>query len=296
MSTNSSNGSNGRFDRSKGTANEGTAYLYRGLGRLTSQPVESLDQEILIQELDRWLQKNTPNQSCPAHPDVPITLDRESTMRHARRWGNSEEISFVAQYTPCENCIRNYLDACGVSAALTHCTLDSWTPDSKEAETQLAAVKEYTIAQRGFLFLLGSVGLGKSHLAVGAMRIMAPHRGRGSGLFIKQSELLRELRATYRDINAKDPVPKCKEAGVLVLDEMGVSSGGKDEWPMLHDILDHRYRSRLPTIMTSNLTWEALSELVGDRLSDRFRECTFRVLTFSGDSKRSIARERYFAR
>ncbi len=63
---------------------------------------------------------------------------------------------------------------------------------------------------------------------------------------------------------------------------------------MLHEILDYRHGERLPTIITSNLQFENLSGVLGERMADRLRESTFRVLTFSGSSNRRDARQRYF--
>jgi DNA replication protein DnaC len=161
--------------------------------------------------------------------------------------------------------------------------------DTDEAKGQLAAVKGFVAVRRGFLILLGGVGLGKSHLAVGVLRAS------GAGLWVKQADLLRRLRATYRDDKADDPIEPCKTASLLILDEMGVSAGGKDEGPMLYDILDHRYCAIVPTVITSNLDWETLAETLGERLADRLREATYRVLTLAGRSRRSERRKDYFA-
>lgn len=239
------------------------------------------------EKLDAWLAENPPRADCPNHPGHPTTLDRGAILGKATVSVDGT-LSFRHVYQPCEACLVDRLQERGVPPSLLHCTLDNWQPGSEEGKKQLEAVREFAKVQCGFLFLLGPVGTGKSHLAVGALRL-----GRG-GLFIKQADLLRRLRATYRDDKAADPVEPCKTAGFLVLDEMGVSSGGRDEWPMLHEILDHRYCAMMPTVITSNLTWEELAGLAGDRLSDRFRECAYRVLTLTGESHRPVAHGRYF--
>ena len=131
-------------------------------------------------------------------------------------------------------------------------------------------------------------GTGKSHLSAAALRQI------GGGWFVKQSSLLFALRATYRDKAARDPIERAQSARLLVLDDVGISSGGRDELPLLHEILDHRHGEKLPTIMTSNLPLEGLSAVIGDRMSDRLRESAFRVLNFTGTSNRRGARQRYF--
>ena len=173
------------------------------------------------------------------------------------------------------------------------CSLDNWTPSNVAERQHVEDVRHYAkTIRRGFLILLGPVGVGKSHLAVGVVRHF---KDRGN-VFVKQSALLlRQLRATYDDRDADDPIKKCQAAPLLVLDEMGLSGGGKDELPMLSEILSYRYEQEKPTVITSNLSWDELQDELGDRLSDRMREAAYKVLVFSGPSHRSERREAYFA-
>ena len=116
-----------------------------------------------------------------------------------------------------------------------------------------------------------------------------------NGLYVTQAGLLGRLRRTYRDDDAIDPVAQCKKAGLLVLDEMGLTSGGRDEFPMIHEILDYRYGERKPTILCGNITIDQLKQIVGDRMMDRLTECAFAILDFGGPSHRKDGRERYFS-
>jgi DNA replication protein DnaC len=111
---------------------------------------------------------------------------------------------------------------------------------------------------------------------------------------VKQSQLLRMLRDTYRDKAALDPVEACQGAGCLLLDEIGLSAGGKDELPLLHDVLDYRHGEKLPTIITGNVSPEQLRDIIGERLADRLKQSAFGILLFSGKSNRPAAKDRYF--
>jgi DNA replication protein DnaC len=198
------------------------------------------------------------------------------------------------EYHRCPKCweieLRKKLADNGVPDVLVACTLDNWTPGNAEEKQHLEAVRSFALdVSKGFLILLGPVGVGKSHLAVAVMRTF-----RGQGTFVKQSTLLRQLRATYNDKKADDPIEACQKAPLLVLDEMGLSGGGRDEAPMLNEILDYRYGHLLPTVITSNLDWGTLREELGERLSDRMRECAHAVLIFSGPSHRAEQRDKYF--
>lgn len=134
----------------------------------------------------------------------------------------------------------------------------------------------------GFLVLLGAVGTGKSHIGAAILRTV------GRGLFITQSGLLRRLRESYRDRQAESVVEQCQYTPLLVLDEIGVSGGGRDEYPAIHAILDFRYAHCKPTVLTSNLDVDQFREQLGERLTDRIREAapSFGILRFHGESKR----------
>lgn len=149
-------------------------------------------------------------------------------------------------------------------------------------------VKSFCKIRRGFLILLGRFGTGKSHLATAALRYF------GRGWFTKQSSLLFALRATYHDKAAFNPIERAQAARLFILDDIGSSAGGRDEQPMIHEILDYRHGERLPTILTSNLSYEKPTSVLGERLGDRLKESTFRVLVFNGSSHRTQARQSYF--
>jgi DNA replication protein DnaC len=234
---------------------------------------------------DAMLEGNTET-PCQKHPDSMRPIDRKQT------WDKGQLI-----YGECPRCIdarrfeeqNRRLHATGVQSNLLHCTLDNWTPRDPTEEGQLAVVRDFAKAKRGCLIMLGGVGVGKTHLAVAVMRAFT------RPIFFKQNTLLRALRRTYSDPDADDPIQACQEADLLVLDELGVSSGGKDEYPLLYEILDYRYGEYRPTVVTSNATPDQLRETLGDRLVDRIRQSTFRLLLFGGKSHREDCRQAYLA-
>lgn len=243
------------------------------------------------EKIQNFIASQPQNVFCEQHPHIT----RQISMEETRKAYSDYLAELKPIYDPCQICandraeveLRLRLRLQGVPENLLHATLDNWTPNANEAEF-LQCIRAFTIAKRGSLILLGGFGTGKTHLAVGVMRLF------NSAFFVKQSTLLRMLRETYSNHIAVDPVVKCQKTDLLILDEMGLTSGGKDELPLLNEILDFRHGARKPTILTGNMDWPGLSEIIGQRLSDRLRESAYRILVFSGKSHRSEAHGRYF--
>lgn len=241
-----------------------------------------------IAERDKALEDHPKAIPCPQHPEHLLPLVLEDCRRG---YGGTWE----ASYQSCRLCSEeNNLRKAGCPLNLLHCTLDNWTPPTAADSAILDRVREFSKSRRGILILCGddsgptqSIGTGKTHLAVAVLRI-APRGSR----FTSQNGFLRALRATYNDRAAEDIVAACKHAPLLVLDEVGVSGGGRDEAPALHDVLDHRYGNLLPTILTSNLDYGGIQSTLGPRMADRFSEAAT-VLSFHGASHRRTRRDAY---
>jgi DNA replication protein DnaC len=249
----------------------------------TTPEAQSLDEA-----LDAFLAEQPKERECETHPGQTCKLSRELTRLCAGVNGDGS-FSFTGHFSPCPLCERERLLSQGVPPALVHCAFDNWRPRNDSERQHLELVREFARVRRGFLFLLGPVGTGKSHLAVSIMRAFS------SALFVRQAQLLRQLRQHYHNDAVANPIAGAQGAGLLVLDELGVSSGGRDEQPMLDEILAARYERRLPTVVTSNLAWNAIAAALGERLEDRLRESTFRVLVFEGGSHRANRRAACFA-
>src|ERR1035437_6239724 len=241
------------------------------------------EQRSLDSVLDAFLATQPQDRDCEDHPGQKQQISRVLTRRRASTTADGFAF-FSAAYSPCPLSERDRLLKQGVPPALVHATFDNWTPRTATERQHLADVQEFTRVRRGFLFLLGPVGIGKSHLAVAVMRTFS------AGLFVRQAQLLRQLRQHYNDTKVANPIGEAQETRLLLLDELGVSSGGRDELPMLDEILAWRYEQQLPTIITSNLLWEDIAAALGDRLE----ESCFRVLIFAGKSHRATRRDSYF--
>lgn len=105
------------------------------------------------------------------------------------------------------------------------------------------------------LLIMGPVGSGKTHLAVGVIKELVRHKGVAC-LFYDFRELLREIRRSY------DPATETTELGVLspifdvdvlLLDDLGAFATTVWERDTIAYILNKRYSDEKPTIVTTYL-------------------------------------------
>jgi DNA replication protein DnaC len=176
-----------------------------------------------------------------------------------------------------------------------HCSLESYETDFPSAtrslkHAHLAArkfVESYPLETRGTgLLLTGSIGVGKTHLAVGILQALVNERG-ATGLFYDYRELLKQVQNSYnRQVNATELeiLAPVFEAEVLVLDELGASKPTDWVWDTVAHILNTRYNDRRTTIITTNYANAAplaggqredgryvREETLGDRIGERMR-------------------------
>lgn len=133
---------------------------------------------------------------------------------------------------------------------------------------------EYPAVERGLLFM-GSVGVGKTHLAVSILKGLT-ERG-FSCLFYEFGSLLKEIQDSYNvntqtsELGVLSPV---LNAEILVLDELGASK--PTDWvrdTMAH-VINTRYNDKKLTIFTTNYTDERRTdreEVLEDRIGTRLR-------------------------
>jgi len=130
------------------------------------------------------------------------------------------------------------------------------------------------------LFLIGGPGTGKNHLAASILKAV------GSGRIAKVSEIIRNIRSTYRTgASEQEAINSWASIPLLAINEIGIQYGTEAEKNLIFEVLDMRYENVLPTIMISNLTISDMKEFVGGRVIDRMLE-NAQVLTLTWRSYR----------
>jgi DNA replication protein DnaC len=212
--------------------------------------------------------------------------------------GQTMETGFALVWDECRECwMRERLTAAGVPLNLVAASFDNWRVEHPDDQRVLAKAREFAQGSNavGFLMLESpEYGNGKTHLAVAILR----HRiGAGSnGRMWTQAEFLRGIRRRYDDRHAPDVVDQAKATPLLILDDIGISVGGKDELPTLHEVLAYRYGEKRRTVLTMNIPPSEFRDVFGPRMASRLREATFAWNTIKGGSQRAGNRGNYLGR
>src|SRR5437762_8530283 len=170
-----------------------------------------------------------------------------------------------------------------------HCELSNYEfdgPHRNLASARMAAckfVEEYPLDNTGLL-LIGSIGVGKTHLAVGTIKELILSKGIPC-LFYDYRELLKQIQNSYNDsvkVTELDVLRPIFESEVLVLDELGAVKPTEWVWDTVSLILNTRYNDNRTTIITTNFDDKpagaiggprgaARDETLGDRIGERMR-------------------------
>jgi DNA replication protein DnaC len=213
------------------------------------------------------------------------------------------------------------LSAARIPQRYRDCTLDAFDPSYKGADESLGRalltarkfVDSYPVdtAGRGLL-LVGSAGLGKTHLAVGVLQRLVRERG-VHGLFCDYRELLKNIQNSYNaqvnttELELLKPV---FAAEVLVIDDLGAQKPNEWVWDTVALILNTRYNDRQTTIITTNYEdkpagsgaksdaeraarEQTLGDRIGDRMRSRLSEMCIRVEMKGEDFRQTVKRARF---
>ncbi len=217
---------------------------------------------------------------------------------------------------------QSLLAAARIPRRYEHCELANYDTDFPGAHPSLAeahfiasnfARKCDPHGDKGLL-IIGKIGTGKTHLAVGIIKELILSRGIAC-LFYDYRELLKEIQNSYNSTvqtTELDVLRPVFETDVLVLDELGAVKPTEWVWDTVSLILNTRYNENRTTIITTNfddqpaagasgslsparaaVRGETLGDRIGERMRSRLHEMC-RIITLDGADFRQKFRSASF--
>ena len=216
----------------------------------------------------------------------------------------------------------------------THCSLESFDVGFRGADPSLGIAlmatrrfaEGYPVETGGRgLLLTGSIGCGKTHLAVGLLREMIEQRG-ATGIFCDYRDLLKQIQNSYNPQVATTELEILRpvfEAEILLLDELGAVKPTDWVWDTVAHVLNTRYNDKRTTLITTNypnlpsaliqaqstsvtdrdvsrsvpsnaatraMREETLGDRIGERMRSRLQEMCITVSMQGDDFRRTVRR------
>jgi len=184
---------------------------------------------------------------------------------------------------------------------LTLADLDWAAFEPPEAAT---FIQDYTdhletwLAEGMGLTLTGNVGTGKTHAAVGLVKLAC-----GLGIetrFSTMADLLGRIKATYdrdndhRRANGEretDVLDELAAVPLLALDDLGTENPTAWARDRLYTLVNRRYLAQRPVIATTNLSPEELASRLGERTISRLCGATLVVGLRGTDHRERVKRQ-----
>jgi DNA replication protein DnaC len=144
-------------------------------------------------------------------------------------------------------------------------TLEKWEYRDASCEAVADKLKGYIqtahLGARNWLYLFGDYGLGKTHLAVSALKHLCLKR-EWEPLLVRWSEYCTRIQQSWQSSSPEseyDLWQRARNVTLLLLDD--IDKRAPTEWALgkLYELIDYRSLRLLPTILTANRNFEDLS-------------------------------------
>lgn len=182
------------------------------------------------------------------------------------------------------------------SDRLKDCTFENWALDGNEyddaslllksqLETYVSKFFGIRTNRKNGLYLYGMLGVGKSFASACIVNAL----GR-KGVTCMMTNFNRLLNTSWAKDNRQAVLDELNDYDLVVIDDLGTEYDSKFMQSMIFEILDSRYRSGLPLVVTSNLTLSDLENVGSDilqRAYSRLMEMCF-PLEVKGFNRRKL--------
>ncbi len=194
---------------------------------------------------------------------------------------------------------EQFLKRMDVPPVYQGCSFANFAATTPSLKAALGYVTAWAKSSEGGLYLCGPVGVGKTHLAVAAMREFRAGK-LGGFQFTPVQELIASCRDSFRQNEGERDKPsvakileRLSHLSVLCLDDLGAENGTDFARETLGLLIDRIYRDRQTRlIVTSNLDLKELGNKLDGRTADRILELCLAVRVQGTSYRQKIAAER----
>jgi DNA replication protein DnaC len=186
-----------------------------------------------------------------------------------------------------------------MDAKFRGCTFNNWDFDIGD-EKIYKYCKKYadefgTMKKEGIgMMLIGEPGNGKtfavSCIANQLMERLVPC------VCVSIDSLLSKIKSTYSkhrdDMDESEVIRSLTNADLLIIDDLGTEQDGPWSRTTIYNIIDHRYRTGLPMIITTNVSMEELKQRYHSRVIDRINEMCTAVRNESKSIRKDKAKDK----
>uniref|UniRef100_A0A6M3LG55 Putative IstB domain protein ATP-binding protein n=1 Tax=viral metagenome TaxID=1070528 RepID=A0A6M3LG55_9ZZZZ len=188
--------------------------------------------------------------------------------RQAEERAEARRIDLETLESDPERILKNY----GIPAKYYKSSFDNY----KGGEKYVDACRRF-ITNPENLFITGSFGCGKTHMAVSIIRELFKQDVVYYTMRFKNvPELLLDIRESFRSNDGNNSegciIEKYSGVKILVLDDMGAEKTSEYSITTLYTLINRRYNDMKPTIVTTNLTIEQIEKQIHPRIASRFAE------------------------
>lgn len=161
---------------------------------------------------------------------------------------------------------------------------------TKAAQRYVDNFSEFRKTGKGLL-LYGNTGTGKTYTACEIANALIDQ---GYPVLVTNfARILNTLQGTYDKQEYLDSLNACQ---LLVVDDLGIERDTAYAKEQVFNVVDSRYRSGLPIIITTNLSMEKIKnpdDIENRRIYDRILERCFPIEVNGGSRRRKAVREDY---
>ena len=175
-----------------------------------------------------------------------------------------KNVKIPPKQDPASAPIETFLAPSGVPRLLQRATFDDW----KHGDAIMEAINSWLIKPQGFCVLSGAKGRGKTYIACCIIGHQARFKG-SRACFMDVVEAKYQWLEEMRSDCPKTLPSKMTQCELLVIDDIDKVNPSDSFYEFMYLVINSRYTSERPTVITTNKSLEELEAHLGAAISSR---------------------------